>query len=457
MSIRLGGTMVSPLVNNGGGSGDVINGIIEDYKAFSETVSANTFVEFVSDIGISQVAQITANRERTSHVYPIVLSSNKVVVIYGTTYGTSVSWTGYVYGVVCTISNNTITAGTEIKLCDKSSSGQYVSATKIASDKIFVTYYDKDAEKNYAMVCTVSGDSITAGTSVAIPSSSSISLRYCVTYSTTIDTNKVFVAYTDGQANNLFAVVCTISGTTITIGAETTIISGNCSQLWEPLLLGTNKVGLVYLDDPEMFGIVCSISGSTITTGAETLLATDAIPVWSCRQTAISMSADSFILFNWGSTSYALRFLFCTVSGTTITPGNNVPVFGAADYGSFDDAPSSFVQLAPDKLFGVFSADYAHGFYGIVFTVSGSNVSHGAPKELPVMCQYSGELIPPVMCSSNEVFYFHEGNSGTDIPNAILCYGSFEDKVATSTYEIKGLTKTACTTSTAGQVWVLDD
>ena len=169
-------------------------------------------------------------------------------------------------GTVSVISGVPTEAGTSVVF--NSASTFYISATfDSISNKVVIAYTD-NGNSNYgtAVVGTVSGTSITFGTPVVFESAS-------VTYiSATFDSisNKVVIAYTDnGNSNYGTAVVGTVSGTSITFGTPVVFESANCAYTTATFDSNSNKVVIAYADGNSFYGtaVVGTVSGTSITFG----------------------------------------------------------------------------------------------------------------------------------------------------------------------------------------------
>ena len=86
------------------------------------------------------------------------LSSSQLFAAYG--YGSS----GYLYGKVLTISDSSISEGTAVALSSTTNAGRVISAVALSSTSVFIAHSYGSNQYLYGIVCTISGTSITAGT-----------------------------------------------------------------------------------------------------------------------------------------------------------------------------------------------------------------------------------------------------------------------------------------------------
>jgi len=154
---------------SGGGAGSsFINGIINSYKVASgESVSAGDFVEFVS-AGKSDL--LTVQSDFTGSINStIAINDTDVLVSYGSDLGTSS------YLVVIRVKDNTITKGNAVYVTDsrvidhlvKTTSG-YIMAFSYVSNPTYGYI-----SQRYASIITISGMTVTIGTSTSLSTSTS--------------------------------------------------------------------------------------------------------------------------------------------------------------------------------------------------------------------------------------------------------------------------------------------
>jgi len=228
----------------------------------SESVTADDVVAFVNGglktakttIGTTITAgtPVVFESANSTQISATTLSSDKVLVAYSD-YGNS----SYGTSVVLSISGTTITAGTPVVF--ESASSYYISATTLSSDKVLVAYRD-NGNSNYgtAVVLSISGTTITAGTPVVFESANSIYIS-----ATTLSSDKVLVAYSDyGNSNYGTAVVLSmplsIDKEIIGIAKETKSAGENCKVSLGPITTGLSGLtaGNIYYMDTD--GTLCT-------------------------------------------------------------------------------------------------------------------------------------------------------------------------------------------------------
>lgn len=163
---------------------------------------------------------------------------------------------------VCTVATDTITAGTPVAFESKT---EYNRCCKLDTDKFVAIYKDSADNQTKACAFTVSTTTPTAGTIKTIDTGAG---RDC--YCEQLDTDKCVIAWRSA-APTTKAQVCTTSGTTITEGAEAELHAGAGYNLGIAVKDTTHFL-VVYRDSASPFGATsryCSVSGTTITLGAE--------------------------------------------------------------------------------------------------------------------------------------------------------------------------------------------
>jgi len=230
-------------------------------------------------------------------------AAQKIVVVYYETNG---------FGIVGTVSGTSISFGTRVQF--NSGQSQQNSLTyDSTNNKIIVAYRDgSNADRGTAIIGTVSGTTISFGSEYLF-NPNGVSYPQ-VTYDST-NQKVVFVYKDDGNSARLSAIVGTVSGTSISFGAEQTTVNGTNYATAYGLVYATNgKVVCLYKDDTlnRLYSVVGTVSGTTISFGSQVLLGSGpsyiSLGYHESRQVAVAMwKAGSNMVVSSG-----------TVSGTTI-------------------------------------------------------------------------------------------------------------------------------------------
>lgn len=290
--------------------------------------------------------EISTNKFAIAYVDQGDGSKGKVVI--GSVSGTTISW-----GTIATFYNSTITSDMlTLGLC------------KIDTDKFAISYAGASND-GFVVVGTVSGTTITLGSAVEYNTGDSECPSAC-----SIDTDKFVTVYNDEDAGNVGNVcVCTVSGTTITNGAETTFEG----QLWRNgcCKLDTNKFLAVYGDAADSYkakACAFTVSGTTPTPGTIVQLDSNGASWASCAQ----LDTNKAVAVWRDNTDTSVRAAICTVSGTTITKGDETDINPTAGDGYWVYA----APLDTTHFIAVYE-DVSHSEYGasVLCQVSGTTIT----------------------------------------------------------------------------------
>jgi len=244
-----------------------------------------------------------------------------------------------------------------------------------SSQKIVIAYTDQgNSDYGTAIVGTVSGTSISFGSPVVFASAST---EYI---SGVYDENaqKVVLAYRDGGNSDYgTAIVGTVSGTSISFGSETVFVSGQSSPWGNGAVYDANaqKVVITYqpTSDNTGYAIVGTVSGTSISFGTASQFESGATY-------AVSTAYDSdnqkvVIAFKDSGDSNYGKALVATVSGTSISFGSAVTFESAntSDTSAVYDPDSQKIVIAFKD------GGSTNDGTAIVGTVSGTSISFGSP------------------------------------------------------------------------------
>ena len=237
-------------------------------------------------------------------------NAQKVVVAYGKSGG--------VYAAVGTVSGETVSFGTSVQVSSSTYGPQIVYDTN--AQKVVVVYH------HYAKVGTVSGTSISFGSQVDFHSSASSISDTSLAYDA--NAQKIAIQYSNGSNSNYGTVVIgTISGTSISFGTPVVYVSRQ-SQYGgiaydansQNLVVGYQDKGTSNTYNGEV--IVGTISGTSISFGSATTFTSN--QVWYVRPVYDSAAQKTVIIYRDNSDSGKGKALVGTVSGTSISFGTAV-------------------------------------------------------------------------------------------------------------------------------------
>ena len=416
------------------GGGDVVNGIISRFKATSDAVNANTFVEFVNTITHGTDTSLVAASNAYYNTSAVLVDTNTVFIAHRNG--------SYLYGMVCTISGSTITPGTDTQLSTVTDSYYDTSAVLVDTNRIFIAHRGANYHPN-GLLCTISGTSITVDADTEL---SSTTMAYQHTSVALLDTNKVFIAHRNGSY--LYGMVCTISGSTITPGTDTQLSTVTDSYYYPlAVLVDANKVFISHSGASNynrLNGMVCTISGSTITPGTDTQIVTG---TYAATETSLALVETNKVFIIHRNGDY-LNGVVCTISGTTITPGSDTQLTTTAS--SFGNTSLALVE--PNRFFIAHKVDSGR-LSSIVCAISGTTITIGTDTILTN--NNMSDYTKAVRVDTDKVLVVHRGTSNY-LYGMVCTAPEITVKAATSQFTVAAITKSACTSATEGEVWILE-
>lgn len=442
-------------------SGDVLNGIIEQYKATTTTISANTFVEFVNgDIFNERVLGQETRIDSTfgsSGPYAIALGERVFIA-----YSSSTNLYGIVYKIVDDEIVVDVPRTRLSSIYNNVESG--LTATEIDSTHVLLTYALNSTSLR-CCVCSI-GSTITLGSSVQLSS-----VSYLGATVTRLDDTRFFATYTanDGTQNTLYGTVCIVSGTTISVGTGVQLSTAAYSQSGAcAVFLDTDKVLIAHRDDDNgstvFVGAICTFNSTNITVGAPTQLVAGNPSNSSGHAALIPLSNSKFVMLYQatGSGTYGrLRGMFCSVSGTTITGGTETQLSNTNMSGYCLSVALLGVDENNANRFKIFAL-HRSGYECKGMTIIGDGDTLTVESDVTIAIGQSGDIPAKVgktlVLIDNKLLCLY----GNKVVDSTLVSGAFGlvitggKTVRPSVSALDGLTASTCTTTTEGNVWVLD-
>lgn len=378
-----------------GGSGLNINGIIEDYYVYAgEKVSAGDFVEFVN--GIAGKTTETSTLTKTSGVayYDISackLSKNKVFIA-------SNNSNQYLYGTVCTIEGAKITSGTTTQLHSERYAGSALSVVALDENRVFVAHSINSSYMYLqGTVCAIDGTTIKIQATKQLLSGEEVGETISAQL---LPSGKIFIA-SGGAGSDLYGTVVSVEGTTITRDSTTSLVADSTAWAFTRIataLLDDTTVCIIhnYGTADLLYGIVCTILGTTVTAGADTSICSSNYSCMFLPSVAPLGDGKVFVAHPYKTSSaYYLYGMVCTVSGTTISRGTDTNL-------NTYTTQSSTVALNSEK---VFIAHSNGTLYGIICIINGTTITAGADTLLSSI-EETGSCISALLLEDN-VFVSH--------------------------------------------------
>ena len=263
------GVIGSEVVFNSGNSKHIsstfdsnLNKVIISYADLGNSNYGTAVVGTVSGTSISFGTPVVFESATTTNIGSTFDSnSNKVVIVYrdlGNSY--------YGTAIIGTVSGTGISFGNPVVY--ETSSSQYNSATFDSnSNKVVIAYRDgQDSNIGKAVVGTVSGTGISFGSIVVY--NNAVTSYSVITFDSS--SNKVVIAYQDGGTNKGTAVVGTVSGTNISFGSEVAFTDNDASRVSIAYDSDEEKVVVAYRDEDNSnvgTAVVGTVSNTSISFG----------------------------------------------------------------------------------------------------------------------------------------------------------------------------------------------
>ena len=241
------------------------------------------------------------------------------------------------------------------------------------SNKVVIAYRNSSSGDNgFAVVGTVSGSSISFGTPVAFNSGSSSTNHISMSFDSNL--NKVVIAYQDGGNSSYgTAIVGTVAGTDISFGTEVVFESANTDSTAVAYDANAQKHVIFYRDNGDAHGkgIVGTVSGTSISFGSAVQFSSNTNPV---RMSPVYDSNAQKIVLAWraAGASNVGRAAVATVSGTSVSFGSTA----VYDSGQVEDVTATF-DSSNNKVV-VVARDNNDAGKAYVGTVSGTNITFGS-------------------------------------------------------------------------------
>lgn len=479
--------MLGRINSAGGAGGNIINGIIKSYLAENEEITANTFVEFVNVLEPNIDAQISTTDYSTYMPQAVLLNENKVFIAHGGTTNY------YLYGTVCTITNNSIISGESLMLDDKDYASQRKSVVVLDENRVFIAYSRADGGSStsylYSIVCTIDGTTISKGgiyeighvsytktiqahllseNKVFISFTGNSTIPYCVVctinntsitngntagfssytytgyslFSTVLNENKVFMirnSSINGSGNKyLRGIVCTIDGTTITFGEDTQLSNvSNSGDKNFSVTLNEDKAFIAHSYNSYLYGTLCTIDDTTISVN-ESIELDDGTSSWNDLR-VIKLNANKVFIYS------GLQCMVCIIN-SSITAGERTILV--------ENGTGQPVSLNENKIYVAYRS--SDGFlYGALYIITDTSIT--SQKNSLIYNKNSSRISSIVALNNNRVFIAHNTDAFTNLYGIATIVDEVPVVIKKSVDKIEGLTKTKCTTAQKGDVWVLNN
>lgn len=236
---------------------------------------------------------------------------------------TDTAASSYVYAVAATYSGGAFTFGSAVAL---STNAAHLRANPRAcwdaTSSSFNIIYGLNSNPNHVVACTVSGTTITMGTSVQI-GTAAINSENSMDIAHDPDSGRNVAVFCQGT--DVYIRSWSVSGTTITLGTAVQVNTAASANLRATLAYDTtNNQFLVayYLTDQTIGTKIATVSGTTFTLGTEGSFDVDgAVPTNSVFKLFYSSTKDLFVLLHTETTGGMVFASVIQISGTSMLYG----------------------------------------------------------------------------------------------------------------------------------------
>jgi len=238
----------------------------------------------------------------------------------------------------------------------------YVTAVALDASRILVVYRNNTTTFGNAVVLTISGSSIYIGATVAV--NAVVSYWFSAAL---LDSSRVLVACQNGSTTYGNAVVLTIAGNVISVGAVVAFNAVNTANLYATTL-DNNRVLVVYRNNGNGYGssIVLTTAGTVVTYGT--------MVVFSSTNNVTTYSATTLdsgrVVVTYGISGGYGTSIVLSVAGTVITYGL------AVSFNTTNIGYASAAWLDSSRVIVVF-ADSTGGGQAVVLSIAGTVITAG--------------------------------------------------------------------------------
>lgn len=444
--------MADGYISGGGGSSKIINGIIDEYLAETETINSNTFVEFVNGnttYGTNDV-KLSPNNYKGLYRFSLALSDTKILILYN-----SDNVDRRLYGVIVTVENSTISTGTETLISSVRDSAYYgIAGCLMSENKVFVSYSGTNKYLT-GVVITIQDSTITIGTPIVLYNTEAIYngsdnqlSQPC--YAFQLTSSKLVLFFGTSQAMYIF--IISIVGNNISVSKVDKNTNYSISKCCVSRLSEYKYIFTWQYSIPYMTAIVV-IENDTITYGGSVTLNPNSGTNQAVVNYVQSLTEDKAIIVytryqnaSGASTSNSYFVIrIASIKDKSITLSNEIGTnYSSTSTVSIMRLTHSVALINFNNVMTIFSCVGISGtitqLNNIVFPVNGSSyLTNILSIKLP-----NDKLFFSANVTDSYTLGFNTGNySGTSIKKAIS--------------SICGITKSKCTTTTKGKVWVLNE
>ena len=224
---------------------------------------------------------------------------------------------GFMYGAVGTVTGDSISFGSLLTI-NSADSYNGTAVYDASADNVVIAY--SDGSNSYWGACrvtTISGTTLSVGSITFLTTSGSVESDMSAAYDSA--NNACVFMYRRGDDNFGYCTVATVSGTSVTVGTSTQFANATAQYNRITFDASQGRVLLVYNESSNLKARSAIVSGTTITMGTEyVLVASNATQLGSAYD---SGAQKHLVIYRDAATGFAAR-ITVTVSGTSLSYGS---------------------------------------------------------------------------------------------------------------------------------------
>lgn len=387
-----------------------LNDVIEEFKyAYKgQEIKAGDFVNYIEGVaGQTTETSVDTRLDTSSYsgnkISAVALDENRVFIAHRYTTNSDL------YGMVVTINGATIIAGTHTVI-RQTNSADAISAVALDSSKVLIAHNSGGGANAHlrVTVCTIDGTTITANSTKELSSSTYTGSRILAKL---LPSGNVFIAHSYGSNYQLYGIVCTVSGTTISNGTDTAVnASDNAGNAISTCLLPNGNIFIAhsYGSSYYLYGIVCSINGTTITKGNDTAIEKSTSYSGGSDIFTVVLPNNNVFIAHRSTGQVYLYGIVCTIDGSLVFVNGTDTIINNSE--TYTGARISAVALDDARVFIAHSYSSSYYLYAVVVTINGTTVTVGTDTTLNAVTK-SGNTISTLLLQNGTIFIAHSYNS----------------------------------------------
>ena len=401
--------MAEAFINSAIKKGLKLNDIIEDFKYVykNQKIKAGDFVNYINGVAgsttIISTDTLLSNSSSWTGYYisAVQLDHSRILVIHS---GDSTSHK--LYGMVCLVTKDGITCGTDTQLSSTAQSGLNVSAHLLSDGKIFIAHASTSYKIAYGMICSINNLTISAESDIVIGNSNSAAEKALSVCKLSEDMFLVTHAYNSSYFY-LYGVVVTIKNSTISLGTDTSLSSTKyTAHRISSQLLSTGKVFVAhtYSSSYYLYGIVVNINGTVLSYGTDSSIVNTNV---NNSDVSTCYIADDKIMITYNNGSgNPLNGIMVQISDSSVSHGTAITLSST----SYAGVHHRLCKLSDSRILVIHAAESNYYLYNMVVTIGGLTITKGIDTKLSSVV-YSGYGLSPIFLDDRTLFLAHSADS----------------------------------------------